>query len=62
VVSAPPSLEHPLHADEWKLAEPGRAIVCRSDGTMRPSWKPYGGPPYRVVNAQLFMIGVPCIS
>ena len=42
VVGAPSSISRPFHTDERQLAEPGGTIVRRSDGTMRPPWKPYG--------------------
>jgi transposase len=43
VVNTPPSLSRSFHADERKLAEPGGTVVCGSDTTMCPSWKPHGG-------------------
>src|SRR5579862_7774636 len=32
-----------IEADQWKLAEPGGTVVCGSDTTMCPAWKPHGG-------------------
>ena len=37
LVGAPPALSRSLHADQWKLAEPGGAIVRRSDRALCPA-------------------------
>ena len=43
VVGSSSPLSRPLHAHEWQLAESGRAIVRRDDGTLRSPWQPYDG-------------------
>ena len=53
VAGAPSSLSRPLHAHQRQLAEPGGAIICRSDRTLRPPRKPYGGPPAGEGHARL---------
>src|SRR5579872_3141015 len=54
VAGAPPSLSLPLHPDQRQLVEPGGAIIRRSDGTMRPPWKPYGRSSVGKSHAGLF--------